>query len=532
GARFMPDGETILYGAAWDGDPFQVFSTRFDSEDSRPCGFPDAQLLSISSKGEPALLLAPRGGLWAQEAGTLAVVQPGGSPRPLADHVVDADWSRDGESLAVVRLDGFERRLEFPVDRIVYRASVLDRGGFAPAQVRVSHDGRMLGVLEHALDPDYGRVVIFRGGTRATTSRPFSSIIGLSWSADDRELWFTAAPAGGRRALYAIDTAGRERLVLRAPGQLTLKDISRQGRVLLTRDEEIHGIRGQAPGSDAERELTWYSWSLLVALSADGRTLAFSEGGEAFEDRWGSYLRGTDGSPAVRLGDGLAQDLSDDGQWVLASAQWNADPTRWPRLFLLPTGPERTRLLTRPGGPLLVPLAGAHFVPGNRAVVYDGQEGGRPSRVYYQPIDGEARPVTPEGVVGVFFSGGMFGSGPLPTPDGRYVLAAQGDGRLALYPIEGGEAIPLRPLPGAILGWHDDGKRLRLADAADSCRILVGDPRTGRTELFRQYRKALDPAGLVGGGCPSTFSADGRAYAYSYSRHLSDLYLVEGLREQ
>jgi hypothetical protein len=528
GARFMPDGEAILYGAAWEGAPFQVFSTRFDSSDSRPYGFPDAEVLSVSSKGTPTLLMAPRARLWMQEEGTLAIVQPGGSPRPVADQILDADWSADGESLAVVRRTGRgERSLEFPADRVVYQANVLEQGAFAPAEVRVSHDGQMLGVLERPIDPDYGRIAVFRNGVRVLTSRGFASIVGLSWSPDDREVWFTAAPAGGRRALHAIDTSGRERLVFRAPGQLTLKDISRRGRVLLTSDDEIYGVRAQAPDADSERELTWYSWSIQPTLSADGRTLLFDEGGEAFEDRWGSYLRETDGSPAVRLGDGLGQDLSDDGRWVLTAAQWREDSTDWRQLFLLPTGPGGKRPVTKPGDPQVGPrlLRVAHFVPGSKAVVYEGQEGTRPSRVYYLPLDGQARPVTPEGVVG------PVGTGPLPTPDGRYVLAEQGNSR-ALYPIEGGAPIPLHALSGAILGWHDDGKSLRLADAADPCRILVGDPQTGRTQVFRQFRITVDRAGLTSGGCPSVFSADGKAYAYQYVRQLSDLYVVEGLKRQ
>src|SRR5579872_6820 len=58
-ARFAPDGQTILYGAAWDGRPQEIFSTRFDSSDSRSVGLSPAQILSISSKGEMAISLHP-----------------------------------------------------------------------------------------------------------------------------------------------------------------------------------------------------------------------------------------------------------------------------------------------------------------------------------------------------------------------------------------------------------------------------------------------------------------------------------------
>ena len=58
-ARFAPDGQTIIYGAAWEGRPQEIFSTRFDSSDSRSVGLPPAQILSISSKGEMAISLHP-----------------------------------------------------------------------------------------------------------------------------------------------------------------------------------------------------------------------------------------------------------------------------------------------------------------------------------------------------------------------------------------------------------------------------------------------------------------------------------------
>ena len=59
-ARFAPDGQNIIYGAAWEGAPQEVFSTRSDSSDSRPVGLQDSQILSISSSGEMAISLHPR----------------------------------------------------------------------------------------------------------------------------------------------------------------------------------------------------------------------------------------------------------------------------------------------------------------------------------------------------------------------------------------------------------------------------------------------------------------------------------------
>jgi serine/threonine protein kinase len=518
-ARFMPDGQTILYSAAWDGEPFEVFATRFDSSDSRPHGFRDAQVLAVSSKGELALLMAPHPpGSWMHERGTLAKVGSGGLPRLLAENVISADWGADGAELAVIRAGKLgARTLEFPLDKVVDQGD----GQYVPAEVRVSPDGKMFAVIENAEgDPDYGRVVVMsRTGTNKARSTSFTTIEGLAWSANGREIWFTAAPSGGSRALYAIDLSGQQRLVLRVPGHLRLMDISREGRVLLSRDEEIFGVRALAPGATAERDLTWYSWSLPDALSADGRTLLFSEGGEAYEDRWGTYIRKTDGSPATRLGDGLWGTLSPDGKWVVARAQWREDPLACGYLILLPIGPGKARQLTKPG--VVLRFHSCRFLPDSSGILYVGKDGDRPERTYLLPLDADiATPITPEGVTGL-----------LPTPDGKYVLAGrQGSQSRALYPIHGGAVVPVRDFEGAVRGWDRDGKGLRIAEPNDPCTLSLVDPVTGAKQPWRRFTISIDRAGLINGGCPELFSDDGDSYAYSYHRQLSELYVIEGLR--
>src|SRR5512141_3251193 len=51
-ARFAPDGQTILYGALWEGNPTQVFTTRAGNPEASPLPLPSALLLGVSSKGE------------------------------------------------------------------------------------------------------------------------------------------------------------------------------------------------------------------------------------------------------------------------------------------------------------------------------------------------------------------------------------------------------------------------------------------------------------------------------------------------
>ena len=56
-ARFSPDGRTIVYGAAWDGGPVQLYSTRSGALESRSLGLADGDILCISRHDEMGLLL-------------------------------------------------------------------------------------------------------------------------------------------------------------------------------------------------------------------------------------------------------------------------------------------------------------------------------------------------------------------------------------------------------------------------------------------------------------------------------------------
>ncbi len=123
-ARFAPDGETVVYSAAWDGQPLDVYLTRLDSIESRSLGLYGASVLAVSSNGELAISEGCRydhAGLGC--LGTLARVPlAGGAPRTVAEHVRQADWSPDGFQLAAVVEDRLRRtfRLEYPVGRVLY----------------------------------------------------------------------------------------------------------------------------------------------------------------------------------------------------------------------------------------------------------------------------------------------------------------------------------------------------------------------------------------------------------------------------
>ena len=507
-ARFAPDGQTIVYGAAWDGSPVELFSTRYDSTDSRSVGLPSSQILSISSKGEMAISLHPDDYIPFAHSGTLARVPlAGGAPREVLDNVLWADWAPDGESLAVIRPGTVSQsQLEYPIGNVIYEPKAW------LGNVRFSPGGNFLAFADHIAGGDDGRVVIIDiQGNRRTSSSFFSSVEGLAWSADGKEVWFSAVPAGSARSIYALDLSGKERLLYRAPGGLTIHDISRSGHVLLTADKSRIAIAALAPGEARERSLSWFDWSLLTDMSADGKTIVFSETGEAEGNNYSIFLRKTDGTPAIRLGDGGFGFLSPDGQWVVSLV---GSPSR---LVLLPTGVGQPRPLTDNK----VEHITCAWLPDGKAIIYTATEEGHGRRTYWLSIQGGApRALTPEGT-----------SGNVLTPDGKFLLARNDNYQYWLYPIAGGEPqkfnVVLNPKE-RVIQFFPDGKSVLVRTRAVPVQITRINLETGKREPWKEIVPA-DPGGVI--GIPSVrFSADGKSYAYSIGRMLSDLYVVDGLK--
>ncbi len=506
-ARFSPDGQTIVYGSALEGKPVELITTRFDSNDSRPLGFEKTQLLAISSTGELAVALRAHSSNAFLDGGTLARVSlAGGAPREILDNVESADWTPDGSDLAVTHGSGFSAALEFPVGRVIYQG----RGWVS--HVRISRKGDFLAFADHILNGDDGRVVIVdRNGRHAVSSSFYTTVEGVAWSSDGKEVWFSASPSGAARALYAMDIKGKERLVMRVPGTLTLQDITREGRVLLSEDNAQVGVMALPPGEQVEKNLSWFDWSLLSDLSPDGKTLAFSETGEASNGKYGVFLRGTDGSPAIRLGDGTFPALSPDGKWVAALD--NASP---PQIQLLPTGTGQQRRLTNDS----LEHVRLAWIPDGTGLIFTAVDANHPIRSYWMDLNGKSRAITPEGVHGTIVS-----------PDSKDLLATDSAGKRFLYPVQGGDAKPLAVSfepNDTVMQFAPDGKSLLVGQRGPTLKIFRITLDSNQREPVRELTPA-DPAGIqtiLG----ARFSTDGKSYAYTYYRVLSDLWVVDGLK--
>jgi len=509
-ARFAPDGQTVVFGGAWEGKPIEVFSTRPGIPQARTLDLPGAEILAISRSGEMAVSLERKyRGVWVQ-TGTLARAPlAGGEPRKVLEGVEWADWSPDGSQLAVVRYSNGQDRLEFPVGTVVHSTA-----GWI-GHPRVSPGGDLVAFFDHPVWTDDGGAlaVVDRKGRVRTLATGLMSAQGIAWSPRGDEVWFTASDSGADRSLRAVSLSGRQRLIHVAPTTLTLQDIAPDGRILLVREADRVGILGLAPGEGKPRDLSWLDYSVVRDISADGRTVLFVEGGRGGGASYGVYVRGTDGSRAVRLGDGDAAALSPDGKWAITL------PNSAPRqLVLQPTGAGQPRPLT---SDTINHLKARWFLDGTR-VAFAGNAPGHGVQLFVQELDGGApRAVTPEGA-GVEFA---------VSPEGDRVAGLDAQQRMWLYPINGGEATPLAPLdPGyAPVRWSNDGRRLYVYRPTGlPGRIHAYDFATGRTEVVREIGLS-DPAGFV--KFNGVFvSGDGAAYACSYHLVLSDLYLADGLR--
>jgi serine/threonine protein kinase/Tol biopolymer transport system component len=512
-ARFTSDGQTILYGAAFGDNPLHLFSTRPDSPESRSAGLPDhVELMSISSTGELAVLLNAKPYVDFSETGTLARVPlAGGAPREILDKVNWADWGPNGKQLAVVHSVDSKSTLEFPLGKVLYQTQ-----GWI-GDPRVSPDGSMIAFLDHPVhSDDEGTVaVVDLAGRKKTLTKNWVSLRGLAWSPSGKEVWFTASASGANRALYGVTLSGKLRLVYRVDGSLHLMDTASSGQVLLVDENERYEMMGRGAAQREDRDLSWFDWSMAADLSADGKWVLFTEGGEGGGPSYSVYMRGLDGSAAVKLGEGSGWAISPDGKWVLSG-----DPHKLPeQIVLLPTGAGEERQITHDS----INHFGAGWFPDGKRIIFQGNESGHGSRLYVQDLNaGSPRAITPEGFISNVRA---------VSPDGKLVYARNiSSGEWVMFSVDGGKA---QPIPGtdkndSIVQWTPDGKSLYLADYGNPAKVFKLNLATGKRELWKELMPS-DPSG-VAGIAPLHITPDSKSYVYSLYRDLCDLYLVKGLR--
>ena len=510
-AAFMPDGETIVYSAALEGNVPELFMIRPEYPEPHPLGLPPrTHLLSISSKGDLAVLTNARFVRQRLFTGTLSRASLGSmAPREILEGVRQADWSPDGSELAIIRMVEGKDRLEYPIGKVLYETA-----GYL-SDLRVSPRGDRVALFEHPRQwDDRGSVIVVdRAGKRAVLSGAYGGEEGLSWSQSGDEVLFAASTVGtSTQTLYGVDLSGNRRVALRSAGGLTMHDVSRSGRWLVTRDDMHSEIYVLAPSASAERDLSWLDFSSDLSLSRDGRLLLFDDESSTGGPNYEVCLRPTDGGPVVRLGEGASFGLSPDGKWALAVIDTP------PQLVIYPTGPGETRRLPRGD---LEAYQSASWSPDGKSVLVVGNEAGKASRCYLQEVSGGLpRPITPEATTNGAIS-----------PDGLRILYTGPGGIWFIQSAGGGEAqaVPGLTADDEVIQWSADGRSVFVYRSTNvPFRIERLDLASGRRVLVREVAPA-DKAGVVY-GMGAALTDDARSYAYCYKRMTSQLFVVEGAR--
>jgi serine/threonine protein kinase len=511
-ARFSPDGQTVYYSAAWEGGAPRIFSLRPGTPESSALALPAANLLAISDAGEMAVQVEPRTAVTGFAlVGTLARAPlSGGAPKEILTDVSYAEFAPGRSDLAVVHRVSGKERLEFPIGKVLY-----ETGGWIQGP-RFSPDGKSIAFIDHPNNGDDGAIAVVdvASGKKTDLAAGWATVQGLAWGPGGREVWFTAAREGIEREIFGVTASGKLRLIRTMQGTPALLDLRPDGSALLTEDDYRSSAIVFLPNQQLGKDLTWFDWSSDRSLSADGRFLLFDESGEGGGPAGGVYLRPTDGSPAVRLSDGLAVALSPDGAWALTRAL--VGPTRY---VLVPV---------RAGQPRELPpdnfgrSAYGVFFPDGERFVFEASARGQGTRLYVQSLSGGApRPISSEGINATRH---------FVSPEGQWVSAVGPDFRIHLYPTAGGEP---RELPSSKpddypAGWTADGKGLYVSRQGIPCPVDLIDVATGNRSHFRDLG-GPDPAGVTSFG-PARVTPDGRTILMGQQRVLSTLYRIRSLK--
>jgi Tol biopolymer transport system component len=250
-----------------------------------------------------------------------------------------------------------------------------------------------------------------------------------------------------------------------------------------------------------------------MKISNDGKKVLFTEEADGGGPNYTVFLRDTDGSPPVRISDGIGFAISPDSKWVIT------EPARGGPLSLVPTGAGEARQLTHDN----IAYTDAQFLPDGTRLLADGIEPGHGARAFLIDLkSGDSKAITPEGTTGTLVS-----------PDGTKVIMRGPDGQIGVWKL-GGNALNL--IPGLdpkylITGWLPDNTTVYATLSRfeqKTSRIDKVNTETGKTEFWREFGTGLS-AGISHVVAPR-FSRDGSAYAYVYVRLLSQAYVARGLR--
>ena len=420
-ACFSPDGNQIAF--AWDGakkelngkrniyikligvgEPLRLTNTPED--DLHPAWSPDGRYLAF---------LRDLGGKYGVY---LVPALPGGAERKLIEASSGVSWSQDGKTLAIASLptpDDPGSILLLNVETNETRRLTTAVQSFREFTPVFSPDGKTIAfVRSYSNSAREIFVVPTSGGTPKQLTSDKRPIFGLTWTADSRELVFSANRGGGR-GLWRLPASGGtpERIVVTGQNP-SFPAISRQGNRLAYTDS--------------------YSDSNLYLYEGAGFA--------------GRAVPGKFGEPTPILTstrEDTSPQFSPDGTKLVFTSQRNGSE----ELFAADSQGGQSRQLTSFDGP----NAGTpHWSPDGRWIAFDSRAKSSPDLYVISAEGGQAHQLTTELA---------FDSQPSWSHDGRWIYFTSdrsGRGEIWKLPAEGGQAIQITR-GGAFEGYEaPDGK--------------------------------------------------------------------------
>jgi Tol biopolymer transport system component len=510
-ARFMPDEKTIVMSSALDGNQVELFVIRPEYPEPQSLGLKGVHLLAVSSKGELAVLNnASYTGHHRLFLGTLARMPlEGAAPREVMEDVRDADWSPDGEALAIIHDVGEEDRLEYPVGRVLQKSA-----GYL-SEVRVSPDGRFIAFMEHPSKfDDRGSVkIVDLAGTVRTLAGGYWGMEGMAWAPNSEAVFYSAGVDGNTFRVFRADLEGGVRSVSQSAGSVIIHDVAADGSWAVTIDDQPSSILFRAAGASRDVDCSWLANSIGPILSADGKTVLFTDQSSTGGPNYMVTLRPTSGGPILGLGEGDAEAFAPDGKSVLAAV-----PSTPPRLMVYPVGAGQAVQIDQGN---FENISNADWMPDGKRVLVSANLAGQPPRCFLlDPDTGTVEPMGPEGIREGF-----------PSSDGKEFVARSQSG-WSIYPMEAdaeGRPVPSTSSKDYVIRWDPDGsalffyQRAQIPGRVDRVEIESGRRETVLTLGEEHIAGRVSILGV-------SMADDLRSVAYATWDYRSVLYTVERTR--